>query len=292
MLYQQLVYGITIGSTYALIAVGFSLIFGVLGLINFANGAFVLTGAYLTILFVTRVKLPALVSIPLAMLACGVLGYSMERFCLRPIRNRGQSGISALICTVGISMILVNTIIFFFGSEAKSFPNILRLGSFRVGKVVVTWLNVLILVTSLIIMILLLLLVHKTELGTAIRATSQNRTAARLMGIDVNAVTGICFFLGNVCVSLAGILIGMSYSAVDTGMAFQLSIKTFAAAVLGGIGNLPGALIGGLIIGIAESLVAGYVGSNLRDVVAFIVLLLVLFFKPTGIFGRKSLEKV
>lgn len=292
MFFQQLVYGVTIGSTYALIAVGFSLIFGVLGLINFANGAFVLTGAYLTILFVARVKLPAYLSIPLAMLLCGAIGYLMERFCLRPIRSRGQSGISALICTVGVSMVITNTIIFFFGSEAKSFPNILRLGSFRIGKVVMTWLNVLILVTSLIIMILLLLLVNKTEMGTAIRAVSQNPTAARLMGVNVNSVIGICFFLGNVCVSLAGILIGMSYSAVDTGMAFQLSIKTFAAAVLGGIGNLPGALLGGLIIGISESLVAGYIASNLRDVVAFIVLLLVLFIKPTGIFGRKTLDKV
>lgn len=292
MFLQQLVFGVAIGSTYALVAVGFSLVFGILELINFANGAFVLTGAYLAIVLLFTFNFPVVPAILLAMILTGGLGYLMELFALRPIRSRGQSPIAALICTVAVSMIIVNLQIAIFGSEARPFPDVFRLGSFFVGNVVVPWLNVIILSVTIIQMTFLTLIVHKTELGAAMRATAQNRQAARLMGINVNKIIAITFFLGTSCVALAGVLIGMSFTAVDYGMASELGIRTFAAAILGGAGSLPGAMIGGLLIGMAESLVAGYIGTAYRDAVAFVVLVLVLLFRPAGLFGKEILKKV
>ena len=293
MLLQLVVYGITMGSTFALVAMGWSLVFGVLELINFAHGAFVLAGAYLSILFIFRLGLPFAVGVLLAMTICGLCGYLMERSALRQIRKRGQSPIAALICTVGFAMVIDNLLIVVFGSEPQSFPDALNLGTFRIlDDVIVPWLSVIIMCVTLAMMVILMLIIYKTEFGAAMRATSQNRRAASLMGINVNSIIGTTFFLGTFCAALAGALVGMSYTSVDTGMSFQLGIKTFAAAVLGGIGNLPAAIFGGLVIGIIESLVVGYIGASYRDVVAFAVLVLVLFIKPTGLFGKEALKKV
>jgi branched-chain amino acid transport system permease protein len=288
----QLANGLATGSIYALVAVGYSMVYGVLGLINFANNAFMVGAAYLLILFLKEFSLPMFPAVVLSIILCGVLAMLMDRFSLNIIRHKGNSDIAALICTVGYSTVIINLLMVAFGSQSNPVPNLFKFRTFMVGSVLVDPLQIVIFCMSFVMMVILSLITYCTRFGDAMRAISQNTRAAYLMGIKVDRIIMGTFFIGTVCTALSGIMIGTYYGAIDTGMSFAIGIKTFAAAVLGGIGVLHGSMIGGLAIGVIETFVAGYISAGYRDAIAFVVLILVLILKPTGIFGKQTINKV
>lgn len=292
MFFQQVINGLAVGSIYALVAVGYSMVYGVLKLINFANNAFMVSGAFLLILFFSWLKMPYWVSIILALALCGAGAVFMERVSLNPIRRKGAPGISALICTVGYSTVVTNLLLNVFGSLTISVPVFYKFQTFSLWGAVIDPFQLIILGTALVMMALLTWLTYKTPTGEAMRAISQNMQAAKLMGVNVNNIITITFFIGTVCAALSGVMIGIYYSAVDTTMSFTIGIKTFAAAILGGIGVLHGSLVGGLVIGLLETFVAGYISSGYKDAIAFIILIVVLIVRPSGFFGKHVQNKV
>ncbi|MGI6299298.1 MAG: branched-chain amino acid ABC transporter permease [Saccharofermentanales bacterium] len=291
MFLQQLINGLTIGSSYALVAIGYTLVFGVLELVNFSHSSVFMFGAYLA-----AVVLSKFVNVPAAFVTaiglCGLFGISIDRFALLPMRRRGASRVSYLICTIGLSTVLQNIIFLIFGSEPMVYPQVILTGRIRVANAVISYLQIFTLVLLLVLMVLTSLLVYKSKIGSSMRAISQNEEAARLMGINVDTIITFTFFLGSALAAVAGIMVGMYYGNVDLTMGFTVGMKTFASAVLGGIGILPGAVIGGLSIGVIESLFAGYISSGYKDAVAFIILIIVLLIKPTGLLGKKNVMKV
>ncbi len=292
MFFQQVINGLAVGSIYALVAVGYSMVYGVLKLINFANNAFMVSGAFLLILFFSWLKMPYWVSIILALALCGAGAVFMERVSLNPIRRKGAPGISALICTVGYSTVVTNLLLDIFGSLTISVPVFYKFQTFSLWGAVIDPFQLIILGTALVMMALLTWLTYKTRTGEAMRAISQNMQAAKLMGVNVNNIITITFFIGTVCAALSGVMIGIYYSAIDTTMSFTIGIKTFAAAILGGIGVLHGSLVGGLVIGLLETFVAGYISSGYKDAIAFIILIVVLIVRPSGFFGKHVQNKV
>ena len=269
------------------------MVYGVLQLVNFAHGAFYLVGAYLMITFFVSMSMGFLPALLLTVIGTGAMGALMDRVILKPIRGgSGNSGVSSLIATLGMGTCLTNLLIVIFGSETKRFPNVLDFGKLYIGNAIIRWNQIIIAIFTLILMLMLNLLVNRTKIGTAMRAISQNPKAAELMGIPVNQVIMFTFFIGTACAAISGILVAMYYSSIDTAMYMAVQLKTFAAAVLGGIGSLPGAMLGGVIIGVLETLVAGYISSDYRSAVAFIVLIAVLLFKPSGLLGQKHVDKV
>ena len=292
MLIQQIINGLTIGSTYALVAIGFTMVFGVLQLTNFVNGSFYMFGAYITLTFLTIFENNFILATLCSVVIMGLLGACMDKFALKPIRTRKAAPIAALISTVGIATCMDNLVQVIFGSATKPFPDALGLPSFNVGGVIISGLQILIFCVTIIIMVILFFLVNKTKVGQAMRATSQNASAARLMGINVDSIITLTFFIGSALAAVAGSLIGMYYQAIDTTLAMSVSMKTFAAAVLGGIGVLPGVVVGGLLIGLVETIVASYISSGYRDAIAFAILIIVLVFKPSGLMGKDQITKV
>lgn len=293
MFLQQLINGLTIGCTYALVAVGFSMVYGVLQLVNFAHGAFYLVGAYLMVTLFVSISIGFFPALILSLVGTGLLGALMDRVILKPIREySANSGVSSLIATLGIGTFLTNLLIVIFGSETKAFPNVLNFGKLYLGTAIIRWNQIAIAIITTVLMVILSIIVYRTKIGTAMRAISQNPRAAELMGIPVNWVIMFTFFVGTVCAAVAGILVATYYSSIDTAMYMAVQLKTFASAVLGGIGSLPGAMLGGIIIGVLETLVAGYISSEYREAVAFIVLIVVLLFKPAGLLGQKQIDKV
>lgn len=293
MFVQQLVNGITIGSTYALVAIGYSMVFGVLELINFAHGSVYMVGAYFTLMIYLGMggKHFALAFV-LSLVCSALVGFSIDRLALRPLRKSGAPKTTALIATLGFSTIIENCVLLFFGTEAKPFPNVLDFGYLDWAGARISYLQIIILATALFLMCATSLLVYKTKLGKAMRSTSQNSEAAALMGINVQGVIGITFMLGSALAAVAGTLVGMYYESISVTLGFTTSMKTFASAVLGGVGILPGAMLGGMLMGIIETLAASYVSSGYRDAIAFAILILVLLVKPTGLLGKKTMDKV
>ena len=292
MFIQQLINGLAIGSIYALVAVGYSMVYGVLRLINFANNSFMVAAAFLVILFYGRGGVPYGVTIVLSLLLCALGAVFMERVSLNPIRRKGAPGISALICTVGYSTVITNLLLFVFGSQTLSVPTIWKPKTFTLFGAVINPMTLFILGLAFVMMLLLTYLTYGTKVGEAMRATSQNMTATQLMGVNVHAIITLTFFIGTLCAALSGIMIGWYYSSVDTTMANTIGIKTFAAAILGGIGVLHGSLIGGLLIGLLETFVAGYISAGYKDAIAFVIMILVLIIKPSGLFGKPQQNKV
>lgn len=295
MFFQQLVNGLTIGSTYALVTIGFTMIYGVLELTNFAHSSFYMLGAYLTMTSMSMLGVSIktfFLSLLVSIILCGVLSAMVDRFALRLIRNRRGAGISALLCTVGVQTCINNSILAIFGSETKNFPDVLRLGKITIGRTVISRLQILIMLIAVLIMTLLSFVIYFTRFGSAMRAISQNERAARMMGIKVNQIITWTFFISAAISTIAGTMVGMYYQAVDITMASSVGSKAFAAAVLGGIGVMPGAVLGGFIIGVVETLVAGYISSGYRDAIAFAILIVVLAVRPQGILGKKVATKV
>jgi branched-chain amino acid transport system permease protein len=293
MFLQQSFNGLTIGTTYALVAVGFSMVYGVLQLVNFANGAFYLLGVYVLLTFYSFMSQNFFLALIISVICTGALGAAMDSIILEPIRSRSKgSGVSSLIATLGVGTFIINLIILLYGSETKTFPEIFNLGKVYIGSAIVMWNQIIIAALSLIIMIILSIIVYKTKLGGAMRAISQNPSAAKLMGIPVNRIITVTFFIGTMCAAIAGSMVAMYYGAIDTTMYLAVNLKTFTSVVLGGVGSLPGAMLGGIIIGVLETFVAGYISSDYRDAVAFVILIIVLIFRPTGLFGQKNTDKV
>lgn len=292
MFLQQLVNGITIGSMYALVAIGYSMIFSVLELINFSNGSMYMLGGYVTLMLYLKLSGHFLLAFVLSLVIVGIIGYSIDRFALRPLRKRKSTRMAALMSTFGVGIVIDNAIQLLFGSETKSFPNMLDFGKFEIGNAVISWTQIIILIICAVLMMVLSLVVYRTKVGRAMRSTAENVDAARLMGVDVKRVISMTFVISAIMATVAGTLVSMYYQTVDLNMSAQVGMKTFAAAVLGGVGVLPGAMVGGLAIGVLETLGASYISSGYRDAIAFIIMILVLLIKPSGLFGKPKASKL
>lgn len=298
---QQVFNGLSLGSIYALIALGYTMIYGILRFINFAHGDVFMIGAfsgyYLGILFSfstagggASLALALLVLVG-AMLITGVLGFTIEKLAYKPLRKSPK--LTILITAIGVSLFLEYTGQLVFGADPKSFPSLLENKPIiNLSGAVIGSNPLVVLVTAALLMVGLRLIVMKTKIGTAMRAVSHNPTAASLMGININAVISFTFIIGSSLAGAAGILYGLNYPSIDPLMGILPGIKAFVAAVLGGIGNIPGAAIGGMIIGLLETFVTGYISPTYRDAIAFGILILILLFKPTGLLGKKEIEKV
>ncbi len=288
-LLYQLINGIQIGSIYALVALGYSMVYGIVKLINFAHGDIIMVGAYCTWYLMAKVNAPAWAAVIIAVVFCALMGMSIEKIAYKPLRKSAR--ISLLITAIGISFLLQNLAQIIFTANPRMFTNIFS-GMITIGDQRVSAATVVTIIISIIIMIGLSLLVNKTKIGKAMRAVSEDNEAAQLMGINVNNTISFTFALGSALAAIAAVLYCCSYSQISPTMGSMLGLKAFVAAVFGGIGSLPGAMIGGLCIGLAESLTKGYISSKLADAVVFGILILVLLIKPTGILGRKQSEKV
>lgn len=291
MLLQQLINGIALGSTYALIALGYTMVYGIITLINFAHGEIFMAGAFVGLLLVAKFKLNFFAAMVIAMVFCMVLGMAIERIAYRPLRK--SSRLSALISAIGVSIFLSTLAQMIFGADAKGFPaNAFPVQQIHVGSADISTLQLLIIGVSACLMIALEFIVQKTKIGKAMRATSEDYSTAALMGINVNMVISFTFALGSALAAAGGVLVGLLFNAVSFNMGLMAGLKAFAAAVLGGIGSIPGAMLGGLFLGVTEvfGVAAGY--SSYRDAIAFAILVLVLMVKPTGLLGRKIQKKV
>lgn len=290
MFFQQLVNGITLGSTYALIALGYTMVYGILQLINFAHGEIYMFGAFIGMIMVTTFRLPIIAAFIVAMLFSSLLGMGIEMIAYRPLRK--STRIAALISAIGVSIFLQNLGILIMGPATRPFPRTIESHFYDLGVVKIDLLQIIILVVSVILMFGLQLLVKKTKAGKAMRATAQDTDAANLMGININKIITFTFAIGSSLGAAAGVLIGLYFNSVDPLMGVMPGLKGFVAAVLGGIGNIPGAMLGGVILGIVEVLGVAYVSSAYRDAIAFAILIIILLVKPSGIMGTNVREKV
>ncbi|KZE27266.1 amino acid/amide ABC transporter membrane protein 1 (HAAT family) [Crenobacter luteus] len=303
---QQILNGLVLGSIYALIALGYTMVYGIMGLINFAHGEVVMVGAMVTITVISTlmgagIALPGpllvLIGLMVAIPACMLLGFTIERVAYRPLR--GAPRLAPLITAIGLSIVLQQLAILIWGRNYISFPQILSHDTISIMGASITELQLIIVVLCLAIMGGLLLMVEKTKLGRAMRATSQNPAVAGLMGVNVNTVISATFMIGSGLGAIAGVMVATNYDQAHYYMGFLIGLKAFTAAVLGGIGNLAGAVAGGILLGIIESLGAGYIGgltggflgSHYQDIFAFMVLILVLIFRPSGLMGEKVADR-
>ncbi|WP_295591109.1 branched-chain amino acid ABC transporter permease [uncultured Lamprocystis sp.] len=304
VLLQQLINGLILGSLYALVALGYTMVYGILELINFAHGEIVMVGAMVSVSVLaalTAAGVPVALALPLALAAavvvCVVTGVLVERVAYRPLRNAPR--LAPLITAIGVSIVLQNLAMIFWGRQYLSVPPVIEVQVYDVLGATVSNVQILIFVVAALTMGGLLLLVNRTRLGRAMRATAQNREVAGLMGVDVNRVIAATFIVGSALAAVAGLLIASYYGIAHYNMGFILGLKAFSAAVLGGIGNIPGALLGGLLLGVIESLGAGYIGdltggflgSHYQDIFAFLILILVLTFRPSGLLGERVADR-
>lgn len=300
---QQLVNGLTLGSVYALIALGYSMVYGILQLLNFAHGevymigAFIGWGVFALLAPGDTLLLPALVMILLmliaAMLGCGFLGVVIEWFAYRPLREAPR--IAPLISALGVSFFLQNAVLLTMSARYRTYRTgllIPRTWGISIFGATISFTRILVIVVAVLLMLALRYLVQNTRLGKAMRATAQDREAAAMMGIDVDRVIVATFFIGSALGGAAGVLVGLLFSQVYHFMGFTAGLKGFTAAVCGGIGNIPGAMLGGLFLGIIESIGAGFISPRYKDLIAFCVLILLLLFRPRGLLGVKAQEKV
>jgi branched-chain amino acid transport system permease protein len=298
---QQVINGLTIGSVYALIALGYTMVYGVLEMINFAHGDVYMVGSFLGLLVLwlwgpgvgsagAGIALVLGATLLGAMAGCGLLGVGIERIAYRPLR--GTSRLGPLIAALGVSLFIQNSVMLLVGTRPLPFPALIPKRLYQLEGAVFTNLQVLILGTALGLLLLLDQFVRRTRWGKAMRAVAQDAEAAGFMGVEVNRVVMLTFLLGSVLAAGAGIMVGVYYGIVDFFMGYVAGLKAFTAAVLGGIGNLRGAMLGGLLLGLAESFGAGFIGAQWRDVIAFVVLIAVLVFRPGGLLGEQLPEKV
>ena len=281
--------GIVQGSVYALIALGYTMVYGIIQLINFAHGEFYMLGAFAG-LFCLLSGMPLWLALPISMVATGLLAMVTERLVYRPLRHAGR--IPALVTALGMSLFFQYSGQAIFGAAPRSFPQVIPVKTYQWGELYITNIQLLIIFCTVALMIFLWWLVTKTRIGKAMRATSFNHQAAELMGIDTNKIIGFTFFTGAALAGAAGVLVGMYYNTIDPIMGMIPGLKAFVAAVVGGIGIIPGAVLGGLTLGIAENLVVGLWVSTYRDAIAFALLILILLFRPAGLLGSSRREKI
>ena len=287
---QQLINGLALGSVYALIALGYTMVYGIIKLINFAHGEIYMLGAYFGFYAITRLGLPLVPALALSMATAAILGMLLERIAYRPLRSSPR--IAVLITAIGASLLFQGTAQLVFGASFKPFPQAIPFIRIQLGPVFTTNRQLLIFGVALALMLALHIIVQYTKFGKAMRAVSMDKDAAQLMGINIDRIISITFALGSALAAAAGILVGMYYNRIDPYMGTMPGLKAFVAAVLGGIGVVPGAVVGGLLMGVAENMVVAFGSSTLRDAVAFAILIAVLLFRPNGLLGRKRIEKV
>ncbi len=303
-LIQQIINGLVLGAVYALVALGYTMVYGILGLINFAHGEVVMIGALVALAVIQPLAaagmplfLLLLIGLGCAVLACMMLGASIERIAYRPLRNAPR--LAPLITAIGVSIVLQYSAVLLWGRSYLAYPELLPTTPLHLFGARISPAQIAILAASSVLMCGLLWLVHRTRLGRAMRATAENPSVARLMGVNVDRVITSTFVIGSGLGAIAGVLVSVNYSVAHYQMGFMLGLKAFTAAVLGGIGNLGGAMVGGLLLGLIESLGSGYIGdltggvfgSNYRDVFAFLVLVIVLIFRPSGLLGERVAER-
>jgi branched-chain amino acid transport system permease protein len=287
---QQLINGLSLGSVYALIALGYTMVYGIIGLINFAHGDIYMVGAYIGFFASTSLHLSFIPTLLIAMVGSALVGVLIEKIAYLPLRR--ATNISLLITAIGVSLVLENGFNWKFGGSPRTYPqNILVQKTIFLGPIRTDSLHLIILGVSLLLAILLQLVVYRTKVGKAMRATSFDKDAAALMGINVNNTISTTFAIGSALAGAAGVLVAILYSSLDPYMGMTPGIKAFVAAVLGGIGIIPGAFIGGLLLGVIETFVSA-INSNLSGAIAFVILIIILIIKPTGLLGKKISEKV
>lgn len=287
---QQLINGLSLGSIYALIALGYTMVYGIIKLINFAHGEVYMIGAFVGYASITLLDVGLIPALLIAMTITALLGVLIERIAYKPLRN--SSRITALITAIGVSYLIQNGMIQWVGPNVRSFPQVLTNVRYDLGFFSISRIQLIIFATTIVLMFALQIIVQKTKMGKAMRAVSIDPEAAQLMGINVDNVISFTFILGSALAGAGGVLVGLFYNTINPTMGFLPGLKAFIAAVLGGIGIIPGAMLGGIIIGLIETLVVAYGNSLLRDAVVFAILILILLVRPSGILGKTSKEKV
>ncbi|KEJ92781.1 branched-chain amino acid ABC transporter permease [Synergistes jonesii] len=284
--------GLSLGSVYAIIALGYTMVYGIAKMLNFAHGDVIMVGAYVCFYAVSRFKLPAVVGVALAMAVCTVLGIIVERLAYKPLRQ--APSLAVLITAIGVSYFLQNAALLLWTSNPKMFPPVVAKGSLKLfdGQLSVSYVTMITIVTCVIIMLCLMWFTGRTRMGKAMRACSEDKGAAQLMGINVNATISMTFAIGSGLAAVAGVLLCSSYPTLMPTTGSMPGIKAFTAAVFGGIGSIPGALFGGLLLGVIEIFAKAYISTQLSDAIVFAVLIIVLLVKPAGLLGVEMQEKV
>lgn len=287
---QQLINGISLGSIYALIALGYTMVYGIIRLINFAHGDIYMVGAYAGFFATSVFKFSFVPALIFSMAVAGIMGMIIERAAYRPLRNAPK--IAILITAIGVSLLLEYGGMLLVTPQPRTFPAIFVAEVYTFGGIIINSQQIVILAVSLLLMVILTYVVHRTKMGKAMRAVAFDTDAARLMGIDVDKVISFTFGIGSALAAAAGVLVGFYYNSIDPLMGIMPGLKAFVAAVLGGIGNIPGAMLGGTILGVIEALVSGFWSSTFRDAAAFAILIIILLFRPAGLLGKNVREKV
>ena len=289
---QQVVNGLQLGFVYALIALGYTMVYGIIRLINFAHGDVFMIGAYLGYFGIAYFHLPFPIALAFAMFGCGLCGIIIERLAYRPLRRAPR--IAALITAIGVSLFLeyFTSLKFIFGPDYLAYPRPFTVTTYQIGGVSFSTIQIIVFSVSILLLVLLTYTIQNTKIGMAMRAVSFDKETASLMGINVDYVISLTFGMGSALAAAGGVLYGIAYPQINPFMGIMPGLKAFVAAVLGGIGNIPGALVGAIIMGLVETMSSAFVSSTLRDAIAFSVLIIVLLFKPTGIMGKMGTEKV
>ena len=290
MFLKQVINGVQVGSIYALVALGYTMVYGIVKLLNFAHGDFIMVGAYISLFAMTGAGMPIWLAAIIAVAGCALLGVLTEKIAYKPLRNSPK--LSVLITAIAVSLLLENLFLLLFSSSPKPYPNAINFPSIDVGSIQVSGVTLMTILLSAVSMIALQLFVKKTRMGRAMRAVSEDAQAATLMGVSVNKTISLTFAIGSGLSAIAAVMYCSAYPMVEPYMGSMLGLKAFIAAVLGGIGIIPGAMLGGFVIGLIESLTKAYISSQLADAMVFGILIVVLLVKPAGIFGKNVGEKV
>ena len=290
LLFSQFLNGLQTGSIYALVALGYSMVYGIILLLNFAHGDIIMVGAYAVITAVFTMGLPPFIAILISIALCALLGIVIEFLAYRPLRQ--AQPLAVLITAIGVSYLLQNLALLIYGSEQKAFPTIVALPTVHIGGVYIDGITLATLVVTAVIMVALSLFINKTRMGKAMRAVSEDKEAAELMGISVNRTITVTFAIGSALAGVAAIFYGAAYTYIRPTTGAMPGIKAFTAAVFGGIGSIPGAMLGGILLGVIEQLSKTYISTLWADAIVFGVLVVVLVVKPTGLLGKKISEKV
>ncbi len=290
---SYLINGLSLGSVYAIIALGYTMVYGIAKMLNFAHGDVIMIGAYIALLTMSQAGMSPVIAVIAAVIVCTVLGVVIERVAYKPLRN-ASSSLAVLITAIGVSYLLQNIALLVFGANTQTFPSVIKWNGITIadGQLNISGVTIVTIAACLIIMIVLMTFVQKSKPGQAMRAVSEDKGAAQLMGINVNGTIALTFAIGSALAAIAGVLLCSAYPSLTPYTGAMPGIKAFVAAVFGGIGSIPGAFIGGLLLGIIEILGRAYISSQMADALVFAVLIIVLLVKPTGLLGKKIQEKV
>lgn len=289
MIYQQLINGLMLGASYSLVAIGYTLIFGVLNLLYFAHGEVFMVGAFVGLYVVILANANIYVALVGAMIACGALGILAVFASVRPVSK--DYPLAQLISSIGVTIVLQNMAIYIFGGQQVAFPETIKQELYRIGAVTISSVQIFILVVAVVLMVLLWLFIERTKMGRAIRATAENHETAALLGVNVNRVVLVTFVIASSIAGIAGVLDGVKNSNVSPFMGLEVAVKGLVVMLLGGLGNVTGAMVGGLLLGMVEILSAAYIGTTERDFVTFAILILILLYRPSGLFGTRTTEE-